>query len=54
MADSKINWMNDFEKGLDRAREEKKPLFLDFFKEDWVSLQRFYPQRAWSMRSNIL
>lgn len=33
MADSKINWMNDFEKGLHRAREEKKPLFLDFFKE---------------------
>jgi hypothetical protein len=23
-------------------------------KEDWIILQRFYPQSAWSLRSNIL
>ena len=27
---------------------------VDQLKEDWVTLQRFYPQSGWSMRSNIL
>ena len=33
MPQTKINWINDYEEGLERAREEKKPLFLDFFKD---------------------
>ena len=33
MPKTEINWIRDFEKGLDRARDEKKPLFLDFFKD---------------------
>ena len=33
MTEIKIHWMNDFEEGCGRAREEKKPLFLDFFKK---------------------
>lgn len=33
MTQGGIKWMNDFEKGLERARDEKKPLFLDFFKD---------------------
>jgi hypothetical protein len=28
-----IEWFNDYDRGLNRAREEGKPLFLDFFKE---------------------
>lgn len=27
---------------------------VEELKEDWIMLQRFYPQSAWSMRSNIL
>jgi TolA-binding protein len=27
---------------------------VDELKEDWIMLQRFYPQSAWSQRSNIL
>lgn len=27
---------------------------VDELKEDWIRLQRFYPQSAWSLRSNIL
>ena len=27
---------------------------VDELKEDWIMLQRFYPQSAWSLRSNIL
>jgi hypothetical protein len=27
---------------------------VDELKEDWIMLQRFYPQSAWSVRSNIL
>lgn len=27
---------------------------VDKLKEDWTTLQRFYPQSAWSMRANIL
>lgn len=33
MAESKIKWLEDFDKGLEKARELKKPLFLDFFKD---------------------
>lgn len=32
MPEAKINWINDYEEGVGRSREEKKPLFLDFFK----------------------
>ena len=28
-----IEWLNDYDRGLKRAREEGKLLFLDFFKE---------------------
>jgi hypothetical protein len=27
---------------------------VDELKEDWIMLQRFYPQSRWSLRSNIL
>ena len=27
---------------------------VDALKEDWIMLQRFYPQSSWSLRSNIL
>jgi hypothetical protein len=27
---------------------------VDELKEDWITLQRFYPQSAWGLRSNIL
>ena len=33
MTKTNINWINDYEEGLGRARDEKKPLFLDFFKD---------------------
>jgi hypothetical protein len=33
MPEININWINDYEEGCGRAREEKKPLFLDFFKD---------------------
>jgi|AP12_2_1047962.scaffolds.fasta_scaffold00220_8 hypothetical protein len=33
MQETKINWIHDYEKGVGRARDEKKPLFLDFFKD---------------------
>ncbi len=33
MPETKINWINDYEEGLGRARDEKKPLFFDFFKD---------------------
>jgi hypothetical protein len=33
MAETKIGWINDYEKGLKRAGDEKKALFLDFFKD---------------------
>ena len=33
MPETKINWIHDYEKGVGRARDEKKPLFLDFFKD---------------------
>jgi hypothetical protein len=28
-----IEWIRDYEKGLEKARAEKKPMFLDFFKD---------------------
>jgi hypothetical protein len=28
-----IEWIDNLEKGLERARSEKKPLLLDFFKQ---------------------
>jgi hypothetical protein len=31
--ETKINWINDYEEGCGRAREQRKPLFLDFFKD---------------------
>lgn len=30
---AEIQWLNDYDAGLKRSGEEKKPLFLDFFKE---------------------
>jgi hypothetical protein len=33
MQENKISWINDYEEGMGRARDEKKPLFLDFFKD---------------------
>ena len=30
---SAIVWENDYQRGLKLCREEKKPLFLDFFKK---------------------
>ena len=33
MPEAKINWIRDYEEGAASAREEKKPLFLDFFKD---------------------
>jgi hypothetical protein len=30
---SAIVWENDYQKGLKLSQSEKKPLFLDFFKE---------------------
>jgi hypothetical protein len=33
MTEANINWTNDYEEGLGRARDEKKPLFLYFFKD---------------------
>jgi hypothetical protein len=33
MPEAKISWINDYEEGCERARGEKKPLFLDFFKD---------------------
>ncbi len=33
MDEVKINWINNYEEGLERSRREKKPLLLDFFKE---------------------
>jgi hypothetical protein len=29
----KVNWINDYETGLNRSETEKKPMLLDFFKE---------------------
>ncbi len=34
MPESTIKWENDYAKGLERAKNEKKPLLLDFFKDD--------------------
>ena len=28
-----IEWLHDYDEGLQRAVNENKPLFLDFFKE---------------------
>lgn len=28
---AQINWITDFEKGLERGRDEGKPVFADFF-----------------------
>ena len=33
MPETKINWTTDYQQGVERSREEKKPLFLDFFKD---------------------
>ena len=33
MPQNEINWITDYEEGAGRARDEKKPLFLDFFKD---------------------
>jgi hypothetical protein len=33
MPKTNIKWIDDYEAGLERARDEKKPLFLDFFKD---------------------
>jgi hypothetical protein len=30
---STIVWENEYQRGLELARNEKKPVFLDFFKE---------------------
>lgn len=29
---SQIQWLSDYDGGLQRAKQEKKPLLLDFFK----------------------
>ena len=33
MSEVKINWVYNYEEGLERVQDEKKPLFLDFFKD---------------------
>ncbi len=33
MPEVKVNWIRDYAEGLGRAQDEKKPLFLDFFKD---------------------
>jgi hypothetical protein len=33
MPEAKINWIRDYEEGVARVRNEKKPLYLDFFKD---------------------
>ena len=38
-------------RGVSRYLDSHK---VDELKEDWIMLQRFYPQNAWSLRSNIL
>ena len=30
--DTKITWIHNYEEGLEKARGEKKPMLLDFFK----------------------
>ena len=30
---SAVIWENDYQKGLKLSQDEKKPMFLDFFKE---------------------
>lgn len=30
---STIQWLDDYQEGLKRADKEKRPLFLDFFKD---------------------
>lgn len=30
---AKVQWSNDYESSLKKAGDEKKPLFLDFFKD---------------------
>jgi hypothetical protein len=32
MLKSSVEWENEYQKGLERARNEKKPVLLDFFK----------------------
>lgn len=29
----KVYWINDYDRGLERARAEEKPMLLDFFKD---------------------
>ena len=31
--ESKVNWVDSFQAGQDRARSEGKAIFLDFFKD---------------------
>ena len=38
-------------RGVSRYLESHE---VDQLKEDWITLQRFYPQDAWSLRANIL
>ncbi len=33
MDETKIQWIDSYEAGLERARSEKKPMLLDFFKD---------------------
>jgi hypothetical protein len=28
-----VNWIKEYESGLDRSKNEQKPLLLDFFKD---------------------
>jgi len=29
----KVQWIGDYDRGIEKARDEKKPLLLDFFKD---------------------
>jgi hypothetical protein len=29
----KVQWINDYERGLERASQQNKPMLLDFFKD---------------------
>jgi len=32
-ADIKVNWIENYDQGIEKARDEKKPVMLDFFKD---------------------
>ena len=33
MTESSVQWEREYERGMERARNEGKPLLLDFFKD---------------------